>query len=181
LEDHELALATIQVFDAQKKSDRAKTMDKLRLNKFNDEQILYTSADCGTSDGTENMNALPRRSPENNVLEEAIRPPRIISPSIPSRAKFDGAAATREVQTICTVFKENRSKFSGDLNENIMDYIRQYNVFCRNLSLFDQRKYELMHNLFRDDAKEWFFANIVECVPTFSGLYNGAVIKLREE
>jgi hypothetical protein len=62
-----------------------------------------------------------------------------------------------------------------------MDYIRQYDVTCRNLSLFDQRKYELMHNLFRDDAKEWFFANIVECVPTFSGGYSGAIIKLREE
>jgi hypothetical protein len=63
-------------------------MENLRLNKFNDEQILYTSADGGTSNGTENLNALP--SSENNVLEEAVRSPRIISTSIPSRTTFDG-------------------------------------------------------------------------------------------
>jgi hypothetical protein len=87
----------------------------------------------------------------------------------------------REKCRIYAVFKDNRSKFRGDLDDNIMDYIRQYDVTCRNLSLIDQIKYELMHNLFRDDAKEWFFANIFECVPKFSGGYNGAIIKLREE
>jgi hypothetical protein len=62
-----------------------------------------------------------------------------------------------------------------------MDYIPQCDFTCRNLSLFDQCKYELMHNIFRDDAKELFFANIVKCVPTYSGGYGGAIIKLREE
>jgi hypothetical protein len=163
-----------------KNADRAKTIENLRLNKFDDKEILYTSANGGTSNGTENLNALSSRSAQNKVLE-AVRPARIISPSIPSRATFDGAVAARELHAIRTVFKENRSNFSGDFDENIMHYIRQYDVTCRNLSIFDQCKYELMHNLFRDDAKELFFASIVECVPTYSGGYGGATINLREE
>jgi hypothetical protein len=85
------------------------------------------------------------------------------------------------VQAITFAFKDDTAKFSGNLDESLTDYLRQYDVVCRNLSISVGRKFDLMHNIFRDDAKEWFFANIAEKHPSLIGGYPGAVRLLIEE
>jgi hypothetical protein len=89
---------------------------------------------------------------------------------VPKDVPTDLAASAREVQAISTAFKDSADKFNGHLYENIMDYIRQYNVVCRNLAIPNRRKFELMHNLFRDDAKERFFTNIAKSAQNKSRL-----------
>jgi hypothetical protein len=88
----------------------------------------------------------------------------------PSRIVRDPSVATvsasREVQAISSAFKSSNSKFSGDLDENITKYLREYDAECRNLSLSPGRNFDLLDNLFRDDAKEWFFENIAEILRT---------------
>jgi hypothetical protein len=103
------------------------------------------------------------------------------SRGIPSTAFKDTGKYSREVQAISTAFKSSSSKFSGDLDENISEFLREYEVVSRNLALPDQRKFDLLHNLFRDDAKEWFFQNIAEHDPITLGGYEGAVAMLKKE
>jgi hypothetical protein len=66
----------------------------------------------------------------------------------------DSNGHSREVQAISTAYKYTCSKFGGDVDENVSDIIRDYDVDCRNLALSQFRKYDLMHYVFRDYAKE---------------------------
>jgi hypothetical protein len=103
------------------------------------------------------------------------------SRGIPSTAFRDTGNYSREVQAISTAFKSSSSKFSGDLDEIISEFLREYEVVSRNIALPDERKFDLLHNLLRDDAKEWFLQNIAEQDPIILGGYEGAVAMLKKE
>ena len=87
----------------------------------------------------------------------------------PREQVHETGSLSHEVQAISSAFKPISSKFSGDLDENILDYLREYDVVCRNLCFSSQRKFDLMHNIFRDDAKEWLFDNIAGQIPVRLG------------
>jgi hypothetical protein len=90
-------------------------------------------------------------------------------------------SASREVQAIATAFKSSNSKFSGDLDDSSTEYLREYDVVCRKLSLPPGRKFDLMHNRFCDDAKEWFFENITEKPPHAIDGYQSTADMLKAE
>jgi hypothetical protein len=55
----------------------------------------------------------------------------------PSR---DVASLARGGQAISLALKEGYAKFIGDLDENLVDFLRQYDVMCKNLSISPGRK-----------------------------------------
>jgi len=123
----------------------------------------------------------PPRSPPHQDDNIVVDPIATRSNDQPYHESNHAASLAREVQAVSGAFKSTSSKFSGDLDENISDFLRQYDVVCRNLVLSPWRKFDLMHYIFRDDAKEWFFENIADKPPHSIGGYDGATERLRCE
>jgi hypothetical protein len=103
----------------------------------------------------------PSRSPHTSaplyLVSEKSEHRRVLTVSLPIAELAPRTVRSKyhNVLAISTAFKSTSSKFSGDLDENISEFLRQNDIVCRNFALPPARKFDLMHYLFRDDAKEW--------------------------
>jgi hypothetical protein len=67
------------------------------------------------------------------------------------------------------------------LDENVSEFLHQYDVVCRNLALPPARQFDLMHYLFGMTRRNEFFKNVAERPQDLIGGYEGAVGLLKAE
>ncbi len=65
-------------------------------------------------------------------------------------------------------FKDNASKFSGDIGEAWMEYVAEYQRVARDYNLTPTQKLQFLHNLLRGDAKRFFLDRVDNYVSNFT-------------
>lgn len=74
-------------------------------------------------------------------------------------------------------FKDSSSKFSGDPNECLDDFVADYELVCRDYGLSRMQMLRYFYNLLSGDAKRFYLNELVHVVDT----YDSMVMRLRNE
>ena len=67
---------------------------------------------------------------------------------------------SRNAMNMAKCFQNKDSNYSGADNENIMDFIVQYNLVLRVFNLPHHEKGQYVHNLFRGEAQCYYYAEV---------------------
>jgi hypothetical protein len=89
----------------------------------------------------------------------------------------DRASASKRANSMERRFSETWKKFSGDLQENLTSFLREYDYAAQENQLTHHEKVSLFHHLFRDNAKEFYLEHVEGKSSTFAD----AVLKMRSE
>lgn len=109
----------------------------------------------------------------------AGRRPNVDAGPVHSGFGEDTAEATDNILAlrISLRFKNNSSKFSGDPNECLDDFVADYELVCRDYGLSPMQMLRYIYNLLRDDAKRFYLNELVHSVNS----YDLMVMRLRNE
>ena len=94
--------------------------------------------------------------------------------SIPER---DAPDDSRKVHNVAMRLDKEEKKFSGRIDENIAEYLSNYECIAIDYNLSEADKYRFLHNLFRGDAKRFF----LDKIKPFVRSYNEAVKRMNQE
>ncbi|GAB0496233.1 hypothetical protein MMPV_007545 [Pyropia vietnamensis] len=90
------------------------------------------------------------------------------TPSTAATATSPGVSVDRAAHSIAMRFRDQASKFSGNLGESWSEFVAEYQQVARDYELTASQKLQYLHNLLRGDAKRFFLDRVQGTAATFA-------------